>query len=47
MGWAKYATCIEKMLSWDVNTERNIMLWEVSHAHSIIIVQHMTHKASE
>jgi len=37
----------EKMLSSDVNTERNIMLWEVDHTCSIIIVQLMAYKASE
>ena len=35
------------MLSSDVNTERNIMLREVDHACSNIIVQHMAYKASE
>ena len=35
----------EKMLSSDANTERNLMLREVDHACSIIIVQHMAYKA--
>jgi hypothetical protein len=37
----------EKMLSSDVNTVRNIMLQEVDHACSIIIVQYMAYKVSE
>lgn len=36
----------EKMLSSDVNTERNIMLREVDHVCSIIIVQRVAYKAS-